>query len=160
MGNRMSISRLHHVLKELLEERVPIKDLSTIIETASDCVDLSLIDCVEQVRCSIKRQICATVARSGGQGKQIIPCVVLDPRLEEILENEQAQNEAMAAAVHHAALPLVADSLPVVVIASGQARRKLRSQISGETDSVVVLSHEEIVPEVELHIVGTVKSPV
>ncbi len=160
MSNRMSISRLHHVLKELLEERVPIKDLSTIIETASDCVDLPLIDCVEQVRCSIKRQICATVARSGGQGRQIIPCVVLDSHLEKIVQNEQAQNEAMAAAVHHAALPLVADSLPVVVIASGQARRKLRNQISGETDSVVVLSHEEIVPEVDLHIVGTVKSPV
>jgi flagellar biosynthesis component FlhA len=63
----------------------------------------------------------------------------------------------LSAAVHHAALPLVAEGLPIVVVTSSESRRRLHSKVSTGDDEIVVLSQAEIVPEIDLQIVGTVE---
>ena len=59
--------------------------------------------------------------------------------------------------MQHAAIPLVSEGLPIVVVSSNESRRKLRAQVSGGQEEIVVLSRSEIVPEVELQVVGTVE---
>ena len=46
--NTVTIPRLHRVLTSLLEERVPIMDLTTIIEITADYADFELPECVEK----------------------------------------------------------------------------------------------------------------
>jgi flagellar biosynthesis protein FlhA len=153
IGKELSISRLHHILKALLDEQVPLKELSTIIETAADCAELSLSSCVERVRCALRRQICSTLALTTNEGKPIIRCVELSTQVGQELNKER-----LTAAVHHAALPLVADGLPIVVVTSRESRKNMRSKVSGSKDEVVILSEDEIVPEIDLQIVGKVES--
>jgi flagellar biosynthesis protein FlhA len=153
IGNELSVSRLHHVLKVLLAEQVPLKELETIVETAADCSSLSLDACVERVRCALRRQICATVTSTNTSGKPIIRCVEIPSGV-----GLELPEESLSAAVHHAALPLVAEGLPIVVVTSNDTRRALQSKVSIGPEDVVVLSKAEIVPEIDLQIVGTVDS--
>jgi flagellar biosynthesis protein FlhA len=153
IGNELSISRLHHILKELLDEQVPLKELSTIIETAADCAELPLEACVEKVRCALRRQICSTLTLNSSEGKPIIRCVELPTQVGQELNNER-----LTAAVHHAALPLVAEGLPIVVVTSRESRKMMSSKVSDGKDEVVMLSEDEIVPEIDLQIVGKVES--
>jgi flagellar biosynthesis protein FlhA len=151
IGNELSVSRLHHVLKALLHEQVSLKELASIVEVAADSSTLALDDCVERVRCALRRQICATVTSTSTSGKQTIRCVELTSRTGVELTQEN-----LSAAVHHAALPLVAEGLPIVVVTSNETRRLLYSKVSGGSEDIVVLSQEEIVPEIDLQVVGTV----
>lgn len=150
-------SRLHHVLTSLLEEQVPIKDLSTIVETASDSSNLPLEECVEQVRSTLRRQICANVSTTGFDGQQVIRCVVLPNEVELAVSNKHISKEEISAALHHAAIPLIEDGLPIVVVSSNTSRRQVSAQVANCKKDVVVLSRSEIVPEVNLQIVGRVE---
>ncbi len=153
IDKELTVSRLHHILKALLDEQVPLKELSNIIETSADCSSLSLDACVEKVRCALRRQICASVTTNGSAGKPVIRCVELSSGVGHKLTNEH-----LSAAVHHAALPLVAEGLPIVVVTSSDSRRVLHSKVSSSSDDVIVLSQAEIVPEIELQVVGTVEA--
>ena len=158
IGGKLSVSRLHHIMKALLDEQVPLKDTATIVETAADYSELPLEVSVEQVRCALRRQICATVSTQGNNGKQVIRCVSLPQEIELALENKHPASEGLPAAVHHAALPLVAEGLPIVVVTSSESRSNFRKEVVNGFDDIVVLSRDEIVPEVELQIIGTVKA--
>ena len=65
----ITLSRFHRILQSLLEEGVSVKDLSMIIETASDSATLPLEESVEQIRSTLRRQICANVSITGGKRK-------------------------------------------------------------------------------------------
>ncbi|MBT6269377.1 MAG: FHIPEP family type III secretion protein [Phycisphaerae bacterium] len=158
IGGELSVSRLHHIMKALLDEQVPLKDTATIVETAADYSELPLEVSVEQVRCALRRQICATVSTQGNNGKQVIRCVSLPQEIELALENKHPASEGLPAAVHHASLPLVAEGLPIVVVTSSESRSNFRKEVVNGFDDIVVLSRDEIVPEVELQIIGTVKA--
>jgi flagellar biosynthesis protein FlhA len=158
IGVEISISRLHHVMKALLMEQVPLKDMATIVETAVDSAALSLAECVEQVRCSLRRQICAAVTTRSTSGKSVIRCVSLPIEIELALQNSRESKEGLSSAVHHAGLPLVAEGLPIVVVTSKESRRFLRTELEKNSSEVTVLSRDEIVPEVDLEVIGTVTS--
>ena len=158
IGVELSISRLHHVMKALLMEQVPLKDMATIVETAVDSAALSLPECVEQVRCSLRRQICAAVTTRSTSGKSVIRCVSLPIEIELALQNSRESKEGLSSAVHHAGLPLVAEGLPIVVVTSKESRRFLRTELEKNSSEVTVLSRDEIVPEVDLEVIGTVTS--
>ena len=157
IGNNLSVSRLHHIMKALLDEQVPLKDAATIVEAAADFSELPLEVSVEQVRRALRRQICATVSTQGADGKPIIRCVSLPEEIELSLQTKQSIGDGLSAAVHHAALPLVAEGLPIVVVTSREARSSLRKEIVNGVDDIIVLSREEIVPEVDLQIIGTIQ---
>lgn len=158
IGVELSISRLHHVMKALLMEQVPLKDMATIVETAVDSSALSLPECVEQVRCSLRRQICAAVTTRSTSGKSVIRCISLPIEIELALQNSRESKEGLSSAVHHAGLPLVAEGLPIVVVTSKESRRFLRTELEKNSSEVTVLSRDEIVPEVDLEVIGTVTS--
>ncbi len=158
VGSAVSISRLHHILKALLEEHVPIKDLATIIEASSDASASSLEKCVEHVRRAMKRQICASVSSEGVAGRQVIRCLVLPDDVDEAISKESIPDEMLSAALQQAALPLINEGLPIVVISSNKSRRQLKSKVAKGKDEVTVLSKEEIVQEVDLQVVGRVET--
>lgn len=159
IGERVTFSRLHHILKSLLEEQVPVKDLSTIVESASDGSTLAVEDCVEQVRSTLRRQICANVSTIGFGGQQVIRCVDVPKDVEVAVSNRHMSTEELSTALNQAALPLIEEGLPIVVVSSTDSRRQVRAQVVSSNEEVVVLSRSEIVPEVELQVVGTLETP-
>lgn len=81
----LSIGELQKVLQNLLREKVPIKDIVTIMESLADNAkntrDLEIL--TEYVRFSLARTICNQVVDEN----KTITVVTLDPNLEEIIAN-------------------------------------------------------------------------
>ena len=86
----------------------------------------------------------------------MIRCIVVPDELEDAVNNKTISKESLNAAVHHAALPLTAEGLPIVVVSSIAVRRYLHTCTANDKEDVVVLSKDEIVPEVDLQIIGSV----
>lgn len=157
IGKTLTLSRFHRLLQSLLEEKVSIRDLSTIIEAASDSANLSVEESVEQIRLTLRRQICADVSTTGLGGQQVIRCVEFPADVEVAISNRHISKEKISDALHHAATPLISEGLPIVVVSSTATRRHVRAQVNGGSEEVVVLSRSEIVPEVNLQIVAQVE---
>lgn len=160
IGKTISLSRLHHILTSLLEERVSVKDLATVIETCADGANLPVEECVEMVRATLRRQICANISRTGLNGQQIIRCIELPAVVEIAIANKLISKKEISEQLHHAAIPLIAQGLPIVVLVSPAMRRQVKDQMLCCDGDVHVFSKSEIVPEVEVQVVGTFESTV
>jgi flagellar biosynthesis component FlhA len=69
----------------------------------------------------------------------------------------ELQPKTLATALGHAAQALVNEGwAPVVVVSSQTARRFLREAVSQYDPSMIILSQQEIVSEVDLQVVGTI----
>jgi len=81
----LSIGELQKVLQNLLKEKVPIKDIATIMESLADNCrntrDLEVL--TEYVRFALARTICNQVVDEN----KTITVVTLDPDIEEIIAN-------------------------------------------------------------------------
>ena len=76
-------SHVHQILCNLLRERVPIRDLETILQTLGDCADrtknLSVL--TEQTRQSLGR----IISQQYRDASRIMRAITLDPALEDVL---------------------------------------------------------------------------
>lgn len=168
---------LQTVLQALLRERVPIRDMETILETLGDwggkTKDTDVL--VEYVRHGLRRVICQQhVAPSSGQPgeKPRLVCVTLDPALEDLISahvdrsggatsvNMPARTaNAIARRITDAVTPVVNAGHGPVVIASPQVRAVVRQIVHPHLPNIVVLGYNEIVPEVEVESMGLVGPP-
>ena len=160
MGDALTISTLHQILKSLLAEQVSIIDMETIVEAASNNANTTPQSAIEMVRIALRRQICSKVSLPNSRGKQSIHCITLPPAVEAAMSQSgsgELHPESIAVALTHAVAPLLNDGRPaVVVVSTSSARRSLRDAVAPFDASIVVLSQQEIVSEVELEIVGTI----
>ena len=83
---------LQKVMQNLLRERVPVRDLETILETLSDFAsrtkDLEVL--TEYVRSAMARTICKQYV----DDRDRLWCVTLDPALEELISGHLERNRA------------------------------------------------------------------
>ena len=179
---------LQKVLQALLRERVPIRDLETVLETLSDwggkTKDLDVL--TEYVRNALRRAICMQHATpidpltagirsggsSGGPRTFRLVCVTLDPAFEDIINGYIDRSAAgttlgmpanvaglVARSVVDALKPVINGGHAPVVIASPQVRAQVRQIVEPHLPNVVVLAYNEIIPEVEVESLGLVGSP-
>ncbi|MDE1037631.1 MAG: FHIPEP family type III secretion protein [Phycisphaerales bacterium] len=160
IGKTITLARLHRIMQMLLEENVSVKDISLILATASDSAGLSEAESVEKIRAALRRQICARVSTTQLGGQQVIRCVELPEDVEVAIATSAISQERVTEALHRAAMPLISEGLPIVVVSSQNTRRKIKEKIACGSDDVIVLCKEEIVPEVELQVVGQVDAHV
>src|SRR5439155_26750564 len=80
------------VLQNLLRERVPVRDLETILETLGDFGGRTndTEDLTEQVRIALARTIC----RQHVDENDHLPCVMLESALEELIAGHVEQSES------------------------------------------------------------------
>ena len=173
---------LQKVLQSLLRERVPVRDLETIIETLSDWApktkDLDVL--TEYVRNSLRRAICqlhavpADPARqtAGRRSSQRIVCVTLDPALDDMINGYIDRSpmgssltmpsgvaNAIARRVIEALKPVTAAGFQPVVIASPQVRAQVKQILDPHLPQCAVLGYNEIVPGIDLESMGLVTPP-
>ncbi|MCK6454992.1 MAG: flagellar biosynthesis protein FlhA [Phycisphaerae bacterium] len=158
MPEVMKPGEVQKVLQALLRERVPIRDLETILETLCDWAprtkDVEVL--TEYVRNALARTICQTYR---GDGRQI-HAVTIDPTVEDLVA---AHVERTDRGTHLTIPPVAAHRLVAavrneveaaaarsegrqpVVICSPQVRVWLRRLIESALPSVPVLAYNEIV---------------
>ncbi|MEL7239082.1 MAG: flagellar biosynthesis protein FlhA, partial [Planctomycetota bacterium] len=158
---------LQKVLQGLLKERVPIRDLETILETLSDyssrTKDLDVLG--EYCRNALARTIC----KMHVDDSDTLYCVTLDPAMEDVINSNLQRTEsgttntmppqtvqATVQKIAEKVSELTATGRPAVVVCSPSVRLAVRRIIEPTLPQVAVLGYNEIVPEVKVEAVGLV----
>ena len=166
----LSVGDIQKVLQGLLRERVPIRDLVSILETLADAARSTrdTDSLIEAVRQALKRQI--TKQHSDPQG--VIKALTLDPRLEQrILDSVQRTDRGAVLALDprvgqqlFAALTremerVLTQGITPIVLCSAALRPYLRRLLEKALPQLTILSYNEIMPRIEVQSVGMVSLP-
>ena len=164
-------AEVQRVLHNLLRERVPVRDLETILETMGDWVQQTRDPGVltEYVRNSLRRSISQQHARPDEQGSLRIHCVTLDPELEELVSGHiergpagttltmpPARIQQVITAVAGSVEGLLARGYHPVVITSPTVRGQLWQMLESRISGVAVLAYNEIEKGIDVESVGLV----
>jgi flagellar biosynthesis protein FlhA len=158
---------LQKVMQNLLRERVPVRDLETIVETLGDyCSRTKDLDVLtEYVRHSLARSICKQYVDESDK----IWCVTLDPALEDLVNGhvERTERGAMNTMPPQTAQKIVQQisektseltqsGRSAVVLCSPHIRSVVRRMIEATLPGVAVLGYNEVPAELAVEAVGMV----
>ncbi len=158
---------LQKVMQNLLRERVPVRDLETIIETLGDFSarthDLDVL--TEYARNALARTICKQYVDDHDK----LSCITLDPAIEELINGHIERTERGAA---NTMPPRTAQQLvgqieaklaeasqtgrQSVLLCAPNIRQMVRRLVEGRLPQLAVLAYNEIVPEVAAEAVAVV----
>jgi flagellar biosynthesis protein FlhA len=157
----LSLGQVQKVLQNLLAERIPIRDLLTILETLADYGEATKEPDIltEYVRMALRRQISALYSNQDGS----VRVLTLDPATEEHL-SEALQHQKSGLVL--AASPEVTESLRSqikpfvdrmlsagevpVLLAAPNIRLGLRRLLAPGAPQLAVVSINELMPELEV----------
>ena len=163
-----NVGLIQRVLKALLHEKIPIKDMITILETIADVAEYTKnIDViVEHVRSALSRVITKLYESEDGTLK----LVTFDTQTEQYLMNKlQQQGEQkqflltvaemnkLVEEINNAAAEILNKGIaPVVLIVDPLIRKPLAEILERFGVDVVVLSHAEIDPNAKFEVLGSI----
>ncbi|HWP30804.1 MAG TPA: flagellar biosynthesis protein FlhA [Fimbriimonadales bacterium] len=165
--SKMTVGDIQKVLQHLLRERIPIRDLVTILETVADFADRTKEpdQLGELARAAIARTISRLYANREGK----LACITLDPTFthaiqEHIqhtpygatlaLEPEQAQKLAKEIAQHSE--KAIAEHGSAVVLTTNSMRLPLKRLLERYRVQTPILAFNEVVANVDVEFVGQV----
>lgn len=163
----LGIGEIQKVLSYLLDERISIRDMATIMEVLADYARVTKDPEIltEYVRHAMARQISAQVVQGN-----ILPCITLDPALENrIVGGVQRTDHGSYVNLDPDSMRRMMNSLnseiekisnmgyPPVVLTSPAVRLYFRKLISRSVTGVTIVSHAEISQTVEIQILGVVR---
>lgn len=161
----LSLGEIQRVLQNLLRERVPIRDLATILESTTDAAVLThdVNALTESARQSLSRTISMSLANERGE----LAVLTLDPRLETqladrlgLLGNTQGQalepdfGRAILEKIEAASQAAVLS--PPIVLCSSMIRPHLRKLTERFLPDLAVIAHAEVAQNVKLISMGTI----
>ena len=164
LSNRTHLRHLRRILQALLAERVPIRDLVTILETAGDALDrISKTDLVTELcRVALARQICWTWLNEEGVLRGLALSPTAEQRFLEALEPREGgvalamtRDEAddFVTAVRKA---LEEHGNPPVLFTDPPSRLWVRRLLARALPQLAVLATTEIAPGIRVEIAGPV----
>lgn len=164
----LSVGGLQKVLQNLLKERIPVKDMVTILEVLGDYAprtkDTDIL--TEYVRHALARSICKLYQDDGGR----IKALTIDPQLEDQLNSALRKSgdvsylaleplevqrivEKTSALMEETSM----DGISPVVLCSPQIRMHFKRLLERGLPSLAVLSYNEIDPSIQLESVGMIE---
>ena len=163
----LGIGEIQKVLANLLNERISIRDMATIMEVLADYAratkDTEIL--TEYVRHAMGRQITQQVVQGN-----VLPCVTLDPALENrIVGSIQRTDHGSYVSLDPDSMRRMISSLtaevdklanqgyPAVVLTSPAVRLYFRKLVERSVQGLVIVSHAEIDQSVEIQILGVVR---
>ena len=159
----VSPQRVADVLKRLVEERVPIRQLRDVFEAITDAAsrEKDIVLVAEYVRMSLRRHISYRYA----DDDHVLRVLVARPELEERLRRSvhNGPSGAQLAVEPDLAARLLAQigdyaggehGASLVMLSSTDVRRHLRKLTEAEYADIPVLSYQELVPDLRLVPVG------
>jgi flagellar biosynthesis protein FlhA len=163
----VKLGELQKVMQLLLRERVPVRDLETIIETLGDYIgrtkDLEVL--TEYVRNALSRTICKQYVDENDK----LWCLTLEPALEDLINghierSERGTTNTMSAQTSQQVVQQIAAKVNEltqtgrtgVLLCSPQIRSAIRRMIESALPTTAVLAYNEVVPEVSVEAVALV----
>jgi flagellar biosynthesis protein FlhA len=158
------LATIQRVLQNLLRERVSIRDGASILESLSEAATVTRNPVLlsEYVRQTLRRSVAKPYLDAKGE----LPAFLLDPELEQRLEQSVEHGENTS---HMNLAPMALREITdkvmrttgsthgqVAVLASAGARYFLRQMLEGQAPNVAVLGHGEIPPGVHVVSLGLV----
>jgi len=163
-----SIGLIQRVLKNLLHEKVPIRDMITILETIADIAEYTKNPDIitEKVREALSRVITKLYVDESG----VLKLITFDSNTEQYLMNKLKQQgeqkqfvltvaemNKLVEEVSNAAREVLNQGIaPVVLIVDPLIRKSLAEILERFGVDIVVLSHTEIDPNAKFEVLGSV----
>lgn len=163
----LSIGDIQKVLSNLLQERVSIRDMVTILETLADYAQLTKDTEIltEYVRHALGRQISRQYAQNN-----ILTCLTVDPKLEEkisaaVQRTERGSYVALEPNTMQAVINSLTNELPKltglgyqpIVLTNPSVRLYFRKLTDRAAPNLIVLSYSELESKIEVQALGMVK---
>jgi flagellar biosynthesis protein FlhA len=165
--SKIALGVLHRVLQRLLRERVPIRDLVTILEALADLAETTKDPeaLAEHVRRSLGKAIVEPYVDDTGSVRGIVPSPRLEAALMGFFSPRQSRpNTAMPTPdqltellrrLDHMVRRFSDDGQPVVLVTPPSLRVGIRRLLEPVLPAVPVLSLAELPPHVNLQTVAT-----
>ncbi len=162
-----STQRIAEILRKLLEEDVPIRNMRLILEAILEWAprEQDNIPLAGHVRVALKRQISFRVAR----GEKVIPAFIVERQAEEALRKAAGQNQqtpdaeftAIFSQTFRVAIDSAADGVPAetIVLVSAELRRTVWTMLRKSGLQFPVLSFQEIAPDYTVRPLATIGTP-
>ncbi|MBZ2405941.1 flagellar biosynthesis protein FlhA [Liquorilactobacillus hordei] len=163
----LRLGEVEKVLQNLLEEKIPINDLATILETLADygSVTKDTEVLTEYVRQALRRTIAAKYADE----QKSIKVVTIHPKVEELI-TQSIQKTATGSypvlkpdsvnqileALNKIQQELTLKNIEFVVLTSPKIRLAFRKLISFNFPNMSILSLNEVPNEISIETVGTI----
>jgi flagellar biosynthesis protein FlhA len=166
-GEGLSLSDVQRVLRDLLAEGVPIRDLTRILEaiTSVPRTGRSVEAMVEGARVALGAQVCSSAAQGGR-----LPVLTFDPMLEQSLlealrpgDNgswlaiDPARREALLEGIGTSVLTAEDSGLRPAIVCAAQLRPAVRRLVTTARPDLRVISYAELSKSVTVDPVGVVK---
>jgi flagellar biosynthesis protein FlhA len=161
----LSLGETQRVLQNLLRERVPIRDLATILEAVTDVgvVTRDVNALTEAARASLARTISASLANESGE----LSVLTLDPRLETQIAERLgllggSQNQTIEPEFGRQLLEKIETACRAavmsqpVVLCSSMVRPHLKKLTERFLPDLTVIAHGEVASNVRLLSMGTI----
>ncbi len=161
----LSLGEVQRVLQNLLRERVPVRDLSTILESIADAGTLThdVNALTEAARSSLSRTISGSLANEQGE----LTILALDPVLEHQLADRLGLlGEAPSKAIEPEFGRMILEKIETaaqaavlshpVILCSAAIRPHLRKLTERFLPDLAVIAHGEVAPSIKLVSMGTI----
>ena len=163
--NILTLGTIMRILQNLLAEGVSIRDLRSILESMADWAPVTKDTDIltEYVRHALARTISHDLAVDN-----VIPLITLDKKVEDEIANSIQHKETGAyLAIDPAKAQLILDSIGEAIplfeggqrptlLAAPQIRPHVRKLTERYYPQLVVLSHNEILPNIKIRSIGSV----
>ena len=167
MPDLLTISDVQKVLQHLLGERIPIRDMVTIIETLADFARKTKD--VEQLGEIVRSSIARTITRQYLDPEDKLLCLTLEPTLERALSEKVGLTGSGSTLVLDPDLQsLVIQSLKIeydratmqghqpVLLCGAQLRLAMRRFLDRHLPNLPVLAYSEISAKAEVEFIGQI----
>lgn len=163
--NVLTLGTIMRILQNLLSEGVSIRDLRTILESMADWAPVTKDTDIltEYVRHALARSISQDLAVDS-----VIPLITLDKNVEnEIVQSVQHKETGSYLAIDPEKAQLILDSIGEAIplfeggqrptlLAAPQIRPHVRKLTERYYPQLVVISHNEILPNIKIRSIGSV----
>jgi len=164
----LNLGAVQKVLQNLLRERVSIRDLQTILETLSDYAGIAKDPdmLTEYVRQALSRSITKQLQNPDGS----ISVIVMDPKAERlIIESVQTTSHGAYLSLDPAAAEKITENIKKnfgesiskgyhpVILCSQAIRRFVKRFAERVSNSIMVVSHNEITTNTKVYSIGIIK---
>lgn len=165
-----SVGLVQRVLKQLLKDKVPLKDMLTILETIADVAEITKnVDVlVEHVRAALSRVITNLYKNETGVISLLSFDTQTEQRLLEVLQdsdgtrqlmlNVQQINSLIEAISESAASVLQMGHPQAILIVDPMLRKAVADIIDKFSLQIVVLSHAEVDSSAQFEVLGSISA--
>ena len=166
--NLLSLGGVQKVLQNLVQERISIRDLLTIVETLADCATLTKDPdlLTEYVRHKLARSFVSPYVGEDGLLKLITMAQeVEDALLKGLQQTEHGGTylsidpkiaDSIIASIKNEAEKAMAKNIQPILLASPTVRRHLKKMVEYFVPSLMVLSQSELLGDIGLKSIGEV----